>query len=149
MSQAMDPMLPVMETLARTQARIGDLDASLKTIAEMGGSSFAKFARNNAIEQIVPARLEAGDVPGARRVADAIPDLDAVFLSPKPNLLEQIAKRQAQQGGPSTVLEWVDQQKIPDTKLKMLRGLADGIAQRAIANESRTTAAAPPSKPAK
>ena len=41
--QAMDPMLPVLQTLAQTQARIGDLDAALKTIADMGVSTYAQF----------------------------------------------------------------------------------------------------------
>ena len=61
--QGIDPMLPVLQTLAQTQARIGDLDAALKTIADMGVSTYATFYRNNTIEQIVATRLEAGDVP--------------------------------------------------------------------------------------
>jgi hypothetical protein len=148
-SQAMDPMLPVLQTLAQCQARIGDLDAALKTVAEMGVSTFAKFSRNNTIEQIVATRLEAGDVPGARRAVESIPDAELMQVSPKANLLERVAKRQAETSHPSSVLEWVGQQKVPDTKLKMLRGLADGIAQRFVSKESKPADAAPPIKPAK
>ncbi len=115
----------------------------------MSGSGFGKFARNNTIEQIVTTRLDAGDVPGARRAVDVIPDSDAMFASEKAKLLERIAKKQAGSGDPSSVLEWVGQQNVPDTKLKMLRGLADGIAERFATKESKRADAAPPSKPAK
>ena len=148
-AQSMDPMLPVLQTLAQTQARIGELDAALKTLADMSGSGFGKFARNNTIEQIVAARLDAGDVPGARRAVDVIPDSDAMFASEKAKLLERIAKKQAETGDPSSVLEWVGHQQVPDTKLKMLRGLADGIAQRLEPKETKAADASPPIKPAK
>ena len=70
-------------------------------------------------------------------------------MSPKANLLERVAQRQAETGDPSNVLEWVGQQNVPDTKLKMLRGLADGVAERFATKESKRADAAPPSKPAK
>jgi hypothetical protein len=65
------------------------------------------------------------------------------------NLLEWVAQRQAETGDPSSVLEWVGQQKAPNTKLKMLRGLADGIAQRFVRKDPKPADAAPSTKPAK
>ncbi len=55
-----DPMLPVLQTIAAAQAAIGDLDAALKTVKDMGESSSAYGSRDAAIKQIAEARLETG-----------------------------------------------------------------------------------------
>src|SRR5262249_24435671 len=67
-----DPSLPVLESLAHAHARIGDLEAAIKTINGMSKSGFGKFTRRRAIDQIVDVQLEKGDVGGARRAADLI-----------------------------------------------------------------------------
>jgi tetratricopeptide (TPR) repeat protein len=137
---AVDPSLAVLQALASAEARIGDLDAALKTVAEMGDSAFGKFSRKQAIDQIVTTRLDKADFAGGRRAADLLSDADS-FMSSKPDLLEQIARRQARHGDAAGVLAWAGDQKLPKVKLQVLRGMANGIVER-LAAEKPT---APPS----
>ncbi len=143
-----DPSLQVQQTLAEAQARIGELDAALKIVAEMGQSSFGKFARNQAVQEIVTVSLEKGDVASARRATEMIGDSD-FFNDSKTDLLEKIAKRQSEQGDAAGVLAWATNQQLPKSKLQALRGMADGIAERATAANPKTPGAAKIPKAAK
>jgi tetratricopeptide (TPR) repeat protein len=142
-----DPSLPILQTLAHAQARIGDLDAALKTVGEMGQSGFGRFSRGQTIEQIVTTQLEKGDVAGARRAADAIADAES-FLGSKADLLEKIAKQQAAKGDAAGVLAWAARERLPKSKLQSLRGMADGIAEGASGAKPKPPATAPAPKPA-
>jgi tetratricopeptide (TPR) repeat protein len=126
----LDPMLPIHKAVAQAQARVGDLDAALKTLGEMGQHSFAHFSRQRAVEQIVTTRLDAGDVPGALRAADVIPQPQSVFQDDRAAMLERIARLQARRHNPAVILDWARKQKTPQSRLRLLRGLADGIADR-------------------
>src|SRR5262249_25585061 len=130
-----DPTQWIKQKLAETQARIGDLDAALKTVSEIGSDGFGKFTRKSTVEQIIAARLEAGDVTGARRTADLIPDSDLMFQDDKTNLLEQIARYQAEHGDAAATLEWATKQSSPKGKLQLVRALADGIAARSASKK--------------
>ena len=123
-------MYPVLQVLAKAQAQIGDLDGALKTVGDTNTSAFANFSRYQTAEQIVSARLEAGDIPGALRAADLIPQSDTLFQDKKASLLERIARQQAEKGNPAVILDWAGKQPTPRGKLQLLRGLADGIAAR-------------------
>jgi hypothetical protein len=141
----MDPMLYVLQVLANAQARIGDLDEAIKTLGTISASGFGKYMRNQTIAQIVGTRLGAGDLVGARRVAELLPDDENPYSSDsteKPALLERIATQQAEKGNPAEVLKWVQNQKSPNYKLRMLRGLALGIAER-VAPQKKKTAESP------
>jgi hypothetical protein len=139
--QSDDPSVSVQATLAGALARLGDLDAALKTVSGISQSSFGSFARKQAIEQIVQTRLDKADVAGARRTAELVSDSDA-FMNSKPELLEKIAKRQAELGDAAGVLAWAGDQKLPKAKLQALRGLADGIVQRIEAQKPKSPATA-------
>ncbi len=54
--EEMEPMLPVLQTIATAQAKIGDLDAALKTSSDIAGSATATSTRNAAFEQVAQAR---------------------------------------------------------------------------------------------
>ncbi len=142
-----DPSLPILQTLAHAHARIGDLEAALKTVSEMGQSGFGRFSRGQAIDQIVATQLEKGDVAGARRAADLIADADS-YLGSKANLLEKIAQRQAANGDAAGVLAWAVRERLPKAKLQSLRGMADGVAEAASGANPKPPAAAGAPKPA-
>jgi hypothetical protein len=125
-----EPMTPVRRSIALAQARIGDLDAAFKTISEMGQAQFAIFARKELVDQIVAMRLEADDVAGARRAVDLIPPSDIMFQDDKVDLLERIVKRQARREDPAPLLDGARKQTTPRARLQLIRGLAEGIAER-------------------
>jgi len=141
-----DPTAPVLETIASAQARIGDLDGAIQTVSQMSRSGFAQFTRKTTVETIVSTRLDSGDVPGALRVAQLIPDSDTMFLDEKARLLERIAQRQSEKSDPAVALEWARKQQVPNTKLQILRGLADGIAERYTSKPKDDKLANPPDK---
>ncbi len=60
------------------------------------------------------------------------------YMSSKNTMIEQIAKRQAASGDPAAVLAWIDQEKVPGTKLQALRGLAEGIVERVAPPAKKT-----------
>ena len=153
---AIDPMLPVLQILAPAQARADDLDGALKTVAAMGASPWLMYNRNSTLGQIVEARLAVGDLTGARKAIDVIDDSNAMptyipaeqdsdgnFLLPdqlsdaKAPFLERVARRQAEQGDPAVVLDWIQKQSKSNVKLRMLRGLADGIAAQSLGQDRR------------
>ncbi len=138
-----DPMVPVRQTLALAQARTGDLDGAFKTISELGHARFAPLVRKQVVETIVNQRLEADDIPGALRAVDLITPADMMFQDDKVDLLERIARRRARREELTPLLEWVGKQPAPRGKLQLIRGLADGIAER-----FEPAASPPPSKPA-
>ncbi len=138
----MDPIFPVLQTIAVAQARIGDLDDAIKTASDIGDPSVVNAARNSTVEQIVEAALKAGDAKGALK-AVALISGSISSSGEKDRLLEQIARRQASSGDPSAVLEWVRKEKAPDAKLKSLRGLADGISERLAPKETKPDDSAP------
>jgi hypothetical protein len=70
-----------------------------------------------------------------------------LFQDEKVDLLERIARRQARQHDPALVLEWARKQATPRGKLQLLRGLADGLAER-FALEAKTSGPAGPPGPA-
>ena len=161
-AQGIDPMLPALQLLAPAQARADDLEGALKSVAEMGTSPGSRYNRtstighilaaqhaNRTIGQIVAARLAVGDIAGARKAIESIPDSNAIttyipaeqdsdrndiipdeLTGGRPPLLERVARQQAEQGDPAVVLDWVRKESKPNTQLRMLRGLADGIAAR-------------------
>ncbi len=157
-------MLPALALVAQAQARADDLDGALKTISSMEPSFWLSYYRAPAIGQIVAARLDAGDIAGALKAAESLPPRDLiapVILSADefdadsfPNytggsratLLEGVARRQAEQGDPAAVLEWARRQE-PTTRLKMLRGLAEGIAARFDPKGQPTKPADPSARP--
>jgi tetratricopeptide (TPR) repeat protein len=143
-----DPMLPVLQTIAAAQAAIGDLDAALETVKDMGESSSAYGSRDAAIKQIAEARLEAGDFPGALKAVDLIADSDP-FSTWRNDLLELIARKQTEQFDPGRVLDWVGKQKAPNAKLQAMRGLADGIVDRIAHQDSKPTGDPSQTKPVK
>jgi tetratricopeptide (TPR) repeat protein len=145
--EGFDPMAPVLQTIAYGQARTGDLDGALKTVARISSSGFGIFTRRDAAEQIVSARLDAGDVPGAQKAAELIPDSEAMSLDEKAALLERIAKYQSQKSDPGVALDWARKQRVPNAKLRILRGLADGIAERCAAESQPAKPANPADKP--
>jgi tetratricopeptide (TPR) repeat protein len=149
--EGFDPLAFALQTIAQGQARIGDLDGALKTVARISSSGFGKFARRQATEQIVSASLDAGDVPGARKSAEIIPDSESMSTDEKAGLLERIAKYQSEKNDPAVVIEWAKKEPIPNTKLQVLRGLADGIAERYASKRDRAKSAeaSDPSEPAK
>ncbi len=126
----LDPTPAIRQAIAHAQAAIGDMDAAIKTVSETGQAPFAAFARKELVDKIVDLRLDAGDIAGARRAADLITPVEVMFQDDKANLLEKIARRQARQGDPAPVLDWALKQAMPRAKLQVLRGLADGIAER-------------------
>ncbi len=159
---AIDPMLPVLQILAPAQARADDLEGALETVAKMGTSPWSLYHRNSAIGEIVVARLAVGDLTGARKAIDVIADSNSIptyipaeqdsdgnytFPDPlsdgKSPLLEQVARQQAEQGDPAVVLDWVQKQSKPNAKLRMLRGLADGISARSTARAKESKSADP------
>jgi hypothetical protein len=142
-AQRADPMGPVLQTLANAQARIGDLDGAQKSLAEISSSGFGDQTRTQAIEQIVGTRLEAGDVAGARRVAELLPDDENPYVTNKSSLLERIAKLQAKKGDAADALDWAARQKTPGSRLYLLRGLAEGIVERITPGETRADGSAP------
>jgi tetratricopeptide (TPR) repeat protein len=142
-----DPSLPVLESIAHAQARIGELDAAIKTINGMSQSGFGKFTRGRAIDQVVDTQLEKGDIAGARRAADLIGELDS-FMGSKADLLEKIAKQQAKNGDAPGVLAWAADQKVPNSRLRALRGMADGIVQRIDSQNPKPPGGAITPKPA-
>jgi tetratricopeptide (TPR) repeat protein len=141
-----DPMFPSLYTIAIAQARIGDFDAALKTVTDMGESNAVSWNRATTLQQIAEARLEAGDFPGALKAAGLISEPDP-FNEPKSELLERIAKRQSAQSDPVQVLGWIGQQKASNGKLRAIRGLVSGIIDRALSHDSRPTGTAEPTKP--
>ncbi len=134
----MDPSLPILNTLAHAQARIGDIDAALNTVAGMNQSTMGKFTRNQCVNQIATTLLAKGDIAGARRAIEAIPDSDPL-MSSKAEIVERIAKRQAEQGDATGALAWAGQQQLPDTKLHALRGMADGVVERITKQDSKNS----------
>jgi hypothetical protein len=144
-NQSIDPSVSVLGTLAWAEARIGDLDAAIKSLTGLSQSASGQFARNQAIQQIVATRLEKGDAAGARRAVELLSDAE-VFTTEKPDLLEKIAKRQAEQGDAGGVLAWTGEQKLGKAKLQALRGMADGIVERLAAQKSKPPAAASTAK---
>ncbi len=152
------PCFPVLGLIARAQARADDVNGALQTVSRMGSSMWASYYREQAIGPIVTARLDAGDVPGARKAAETLPDpgqgpplmiagadFDPDSLAGPPRgskagLLERIARKQAERGDPAVVLGWARSQE-PTTRLHMLRGLAEGLAERLAIKDK-------PSKPA-
>jgi tetratricopeptide (TPR) repeat protein len=126
----LDPMAPIRKTIALAQARIGDLDAAFKTISAMGQGSFAVFARKELAEKIVELRIDTADIAGARRAADLIIPADVMLQDDKANLLERIALRQAKEHDPALVLDWARKKATPRARLQVLRGLANGLAER-------------------
>ncbi|MHB1561262.1 MAG: hypothetical protein ACYC61_27770 [Isosphaeraceae bacterium] len=120
----------VKQLLATAQARIGDLDSALRTIGEFGDSPFAVFGRKSVIEEIVGKRLAADDIAGARRALDRWPVKFSMFRDDLANLEERIARQQAKVSDPMAVLELARKETTPRGKLQLLRGLADGIADR-------------------
>jgi tetratricopeptide (TPR) repeat protein len=129
MLQGVDPMVPLLQLIAQAQAKIGDVDGALKTVAGMNQSTFANFTKNHTIDDIVSTSLAADDIAAALRAVELIQD-SMSFLDEKADKLERIAKRQAEHGDPYGVLDWSAKQRTPRAKLQSLRGLADGIAQR-------------------
>lgn len=143
----MDPMLPVQALIAQAQARADDLDGALRTISGMGSSMWTSYYRDEAVGQIIGARLEVGDIDGAHRAAEMLPNphLGAPMIVPpgdhdfgpfenlyqrsRAGLLERVARTQAERGDPAAVLDWARTQE-PTTRLGMLRGLAEGLAER-------------------
>ncbi len=71
--RAMDPMLPVLGPTARAQRGPTTSTGALQTVSRMGSSMWASYYREQAIGPIVTARLDAGDVPGARKAAETLP----------------------------------------------------------------------------
>jgi hypothetical protein len=143
----LDPMYPAVQVLAKAQAEIGDLDDALKTVGEMNTSQFAGISRYNTIEEIASARLEAGDRAGALRAVDLILPSDRMFQDEKANLLERIARQQAEKDNPAAILDWAGKQATPAGKLQLLRGLADGIAARCAAKAKEARPAEPAAQP--
>jgi hypothetical protein len=108
---------------------------------------WSSYYREQAVSQVVAARLDANDVAGARKAAELLAnpaaiggvivaggDLDADSPMDLPGatrgrLLERIARSEAEHGQPADVLVWARGQD-PMTRLHMLRGLAAGITER-------------------
>jgi hypothetical protein len=130
-------MAPVLQTIAQAQARMGDLDVATQTISEMRRSGFADFTRTQTVSQVVSARLDAGDVAGALTAANLIADSDTMRLDEKADVLERIARQQAERSDPALVLEWARKQQVPNTRLKIARGLAEGITRRLVPREKQ------------
>jgi hypothetical protein len=130
-TDGVDPMFSVLQVLATAQSRIGDLDESIKTLASISSSGMGKYYRNQGIVQACGSRLEVGDVSGARRIAELHPDDENPYVTEKSSLFERVARLQAEKGDPAGVLEWAEKQKAPGSRLHILGGLAEGIAQRA------------------
>jgi hypothetical protein len=127
--QDAEPLLPLLQTIATAQAKIGDLETAIKTVTDMGDSPGAKVTRGRGLVEIAEARLEAGDTQGALRAAELGSAEDLHGYSNDP-LLEKIAKRQAAAGDAAGVLRWAAKQTAPAAKLQALRGLALGIIER-------------------
>ena len=144
----MDPSLPVLQTLAHAQARIGDVEGAVKTVAGMSQSTMGKFARDQSVKQIVTTLLEKSDISGARRIVELIPDSGS-FTDSKADVVEQIAKRQAEQGDAAGALAWAAQLRRPGTKLHALRGMADGVVQRCTVPSSKSSGSATSPTPTK
>ena len=144
-----EPMLPIQKAVAEAQAKVGDLDAALKTFAEMGHSQYAQYMREQAVQEIVKTLLDAGDVQGALRAVGALPEpqSDSMFQDERGDMLERVARQQARRHDPATALEWARKQKTVTAKPKVLRGLADGIAERFEPEKNPAKPGAPPSRP--
>ena len=148
LEEMIDPSLPVLETLAHAQARIGDVEAAMKTIAGMNQSTMGIYSRVQCVKQIVTTLLEQSDFAGARRTVELIPDSGSLTDS-KADVVEQIAKRQAEQGDAAGALAWAVQLRIPRTKLHALRGMADGVVQRCTVQSSKSSGSATSPTPTK
>ncbi len=77
-------------------------------------------------------------------IADSYP-----FGTWRNDLLEQIARKQAEQSDPARVLDWVGKQKTPNHKLQAMRGLADGIVDRLAHQDSKPAGEPSQTKPVK
>lgn len=130
MALSFDPVVLAHQTVVQAQARIGDLDPALKLIADWARLPNGKFLLENTIEQVVTARLDSGDVAGALRTIELVPEPEGMYADEKAKMLESIAKHQAEHGDPAVILAWTAKQTTPGAKLQILRGLADGIAAR-------------------
>ena len=117
-----DPSLPILQAIAQTQAEIGDADAAVKTVGNMGSSGSAHWIRNNTIEKIVESQLKAGDPAGALKTADLLKDQGQFTIGPaRTKMLESIARHQSKAGQASSVLEWAARETVPDAKLHAMR----------------------------
>jgi tetratricopeptide (TPR) repeat protein len=126
----LDPTPAAHQTVALAQATVGELDAAFKTIAELRTGQFANFLRKAAVEEVIDIRLEADDIAGARRALELISPSDAMFQDDKADLLERIARRQAARHDAATILDWARKESTPRAKIRLLQGLAEGLADR-------------------
>ena len=134
-----------LEGALKSVAEMGTSPGSRYNRNSTIGQIVAAQLASSTIGQIVAARLAVGDIAGARKAIEAIPDANAIttFIPAEPDsdrndtipdqltggrppLLERVARQQAEQGDPAVVLDWVRKESKPNTKLRMLRGLADG-----------------------
>ncbi len=129
------------QKIATAQARIGDLDSALRTIAEFGDSNSEIFVRKAVMEEVVNLRLAANDIVGARRALELLPPRFAMFLDDRAVMQERIARHEARQSDPMAVLELARKEPTPRGKLQLLRGLADGIADRLTRKDAQKGAA--------
>ena len=126
----LDPSLPVLQTSAHAHARIGDVEVAMKTVAGMSQSTMGTFTRDQSVKQIVTTLLEKSDIAGARRTVELIPDSGSFTVS-KADVVEQIAKRQAEQGDAAGQrLRGRFNCGSPGQSSHARRGLADGVVQR-------------------
>jgi len=139
-----DPSLNATGEIAQAQARVGRVDEALKTLAEIKGQrmSWGGFVAAKALREIASARLKADDIKGALKAIGALLEAE-MRPSEGYEILERIARRQAEMGDPQTVLSWAKAQRYPDSKLHALRGLAEGIAARPASTQG-TTSRPPP-----
>jgi len=70
-----------------------------------------------------------------------------MYLDEKAGLLERIAKHQSEKSDPAVALEWARKQRVPNTRLQILRGIADGIAERYAPKPKQDKPANPADKP--
>ncbi len=145
MTLSFDPVILAHQTVVQAQAKLGDLDPALKMIADWARLPNGKFLQENTIEQIVSARLEAGDIAGALRAVELVPEPEGMYADEKAKMLESIAKQQAEHGDPADILAWTTKQTTPGAKLQILRGLANGVATRFMpkAKDSNTSVTRP------
>ncbi len=140
-----DDLEGALKSVAEMKASSGPLANRTITLEHIMAAQYI----NPTLGHIVAARLAVDDIDGGRKAIAAMPDTNAIvtylpadqdtertdaipdqLTGGRPALQERVARQQAEQGDPAVVLDWVRKESMPNTKLRMLRGLADGIAAR-------------------
>jgi tetratricopeptide (TPR) repeat protein len=139
-----NPRYQSLSELAKTQARVGEIDQALKTLAELGGpsNSFVNYTVGRTLLEVAGERMDADDLAAARKALEA-----SLKANPRPNdeyrSFERICREMTERGAVEEVIAWAKSQGYPDARIHALRGLAEGGIAQAAPEQGETAKAAP------